>query len=85
MSRGAKVLTLPHLCLSPRTWTRVPEPQEIRIGAEGVDVLKTFGTPMASAYTVDSGHYFETYFYRGERAQATVHLRDGRVYSVFAR
>ena len=65
--------------------TRVPAPQEVRIGSEGVDVIKTFGTPMASAYTVDSGHYFETYFYRGDRAQATIHLRDGKVYSVLSR
>ena len=41
--------------------------------------------PLASAYTVDDGHYFETYFYRGERAQPTIHLRDGKVYSVFPR
>lgn len=68
-----------------RTSSRVPTPLEIRIGAEGVDVIRSFGAPLASAYTVDNGHYFETYFYRGERSQATIHLRDGKVYSVFPR
>jgi len=74
------------------TWTqpapnfsRVPAAQEVRLGTDGADLIKTFGTPMATAYTVDSGHYFETYFYRGERAQATIRLRDGKVYSVLAR
>jgi hypothetical protein len=68
-----------------RTSSRVPTTLEIRIGAEGVDVIRRFGAPLASAYTVDDGHYFETYFYRGERSQATIHLRDGKVYSVFPR
>ncbi len=53
---------------------RVPAPHEVRIGAEGLDVIRTFGAPMASAYTVDSGHYFETYLCREERAQATIHF-----------
>ena len=70
---------------SAQYWSRVPESHEIRIGTDGVDVLNRFGAPMASAYTVDRGHYFETYFYRGEHTQATVHLRDGKVYSVYAR
>ena len=65
--------------------SRVPASGEIGIGTEGVDVINTFGAPLASAYTVEDGHYIETYFYRGKRTQATIHLRDGKVYSVFPR
>lgn len=64
---------------APPEPAQVPYPWEVPPGVAEADVVETYGTPALAIATQDDGHLFETYVYRNNRAEAIVHLEDGKV------